>query len=213
MDAETDLSRRAAAVRRAFRLEAVTLAWLAIETSVGVAAGMAADSTSLLAFGLDSAIELLSAGVLIWRLRVELQHGRVFSERAEHVAARIAGALLLALAAYVVASAAEALWSGHGQAFSVAGLTITAAAIPVMYVLGTRKLDVARQIASRALRADAVESITCLYMAAIVLVGQAVQALTGWWWIDAVAALGIVWFVAREGLEAWRGEDACEADD
>lgn len=213
MDAETDISRRAAAVRRAFRLEAVTLAWLAIETSVGIAAGMAADSTSLFAFGLDSAIELLSAGVLIWRLRVELQHGRVFSERAEYVAARIAGALLLALAAYVVASAAEALWSGHGQAFSVAGLTITAAAIPVMYVLGTRKLDVARQIASRALRADAVESITCLYMAAIVLVGQAVQALTGWWWIDAVAALGIVWFVAREGLEAWRGEDACEADD
>ena len=35
----------------------------------------------LVAFGLDSVIELASAGVLMWRLFVELRHGQKFSEQ------------------------------------------------------------------------------------------------------------------------------------
>jgi divalent metal cation (Fe/Co/Zn/Cd) transporter len=201
---------RPALIRQAFWLEGATVGWMLIEAAVAIGAGIAAGSLSLVAFGLDSAIELISAVVLIWRLSVELRQGREFSERAEHLAARIGGALLFALAAYVVASAAWSLWMRHGQTFSIPGLAVTVAAIPLMYFLAKRKLKVAEQLGSRAMRADAVESVTCGYLAAVVVVGLLAELLTGFWWVDAVTSLAIVWFLLKEGREAWAGEDCCE---
>jgi hypothetical protein len=90
---------RAALIREAFRLEWFTVAWMTVEAVVAIASGIAAQSITLLAFGIDSLIELASAGVLIWRLSVELKHGRAFSESAERIASRIAGGLWFALAA------------------------------------------------------------------------------------------------------------------
>ncbi len=101
-------------IARAFRLEWATIGWMTVEAAVSIAAAIAAGSLSLLAFGLDSAIELISAGVLIWRLSVELRHGAEFSESAERLASRIGGALLFALAFYVVASAAWSLMDAGG---------------------------------------------------------------------------------------------------
>jgi hypothetical protein len=109
--------------------------------------------------GIDSLIELASAGVLMWRLSVELKHGRAFSEAAEHTASRIAGGLLFALAVYALVAAGWGLWHREGQGFSLAGPIVTALAIPVMYLLAKRKLSVAVQLGSRALRADAVEAV------------------------------------------------------
>jgi divalent metal cation (Fe/Co/Zn/Cd) transporter len=81
-----------------------------------------------------------------------------------------------------------------------------------MYVLARRKLDVARQLRSRAMRADAMESITCGWLSLVVVVGLIANVLLAAWWIDAVTSLGIVWFVLKEGREAWRGEDCCSHD-
>jgi hypothetical protein len=94
---------RAGLVREAFRLEYLTLAWMVIEAGVAIGADVAAHSVTLVAFGIDSLIELGSAIVLIWRLTVELRHGQSFAESVERRASRIGGALLFALAAYVVA--------------------------------------------------------------------------------------------------------------
>jgi divalent metal cation (Fe/Co/Zn/Cd) transporter len=201
---------RHALIGQAFRLEWATIGWMTVEAVVAMAAGIAAGSLSLMAFGLDSAVELISACVLMWRLSVELRRGQEFSENADRLAARIGGVLLFVLAAYVVASAAWSLWSGYGQEFSIAGLAVTAAAIPVMYVLAKRKLKVAEAIGSRALRADAVESITCGYLAAVVVIGLIAELLTGFWWVDALTSLAIVWFLVKEGREAWVGEKWCE---
>jgi divalent metal cation (Fe/Co/Zn/Cd) transporter len=77
---------RSALIREAFRLEWPTIAWMVVEAVVAIGSGIVAGSVVLLAFGLDSVIELISAGVLIWRLSVELQHGRTFSEDAERLA-------------------------------------------------------------------------------------------------------------------------------
>ncbi len=203
---------RRALIGQAFRLEWATLGWMSIEAAVAIGAGVAAGSLSLLAFGLDSGIELISACVLLWRLSVELRHGQAFSESAEQLATKIGGALLFALAAYVVASAAWSLWTGHGQQFSIPGLAVTAAAIPVMYVLAKRKLKVAEAIGSRALRADAIESVTCGYLAVVVVIGLVAELLTGFWWVDAVTSLAIVWFLIKEGREAWAGEECCGDD-
>src|SRR6185312_672427 len=191
----SDTRARADLVRAAFILEGLTLAWVAIEASVGIWAGVKANSLSLLAFGADSIIEALSACVLLWRLNVELNAGHSFSEDAERKASRIGGILLFALAAYVVASAAWGLWIREGQVFSALGLAITAATIPIMYVLAKRKIAIAEQIGSRALRADAMESITCGWLSFVVVLGLLAQLAFGAWWVDSVTSLAIVYFL------------------
>ncbi len=201
---------RTALIRQAFRLEYITLAWMTIEAAVAIGSGVAADSLTLTAFGIDSLIELASAAVLVWRLNVELRHGHAFAEKAERTASRIGGALLFALAAYVVASAGWKLWMQQGAEFSFPGLVVTVLAIPTMYFLSRRKLQVAEALGSRALRADAVESITCGWLAFVVVGALVAQLLVGAWWVDALASLGVVWFVIREGREAWEGEDCCD---
>ena len=125
-------SARSLLVRQAFWLEWLTIGWMIIEAVVATASGIVAGSVSLVAFGIDSFIELASAGVLVWRLSVELKRGRAFSEKAERIASRIAGGLLFALAAYVVAAAAWGLWQREGEVFSWPGLVVTVLAIPVM---------------------------------------------------------------------------------
>lgn len=203
-------SDRHSLVREAFWLEWATIGWMVIEAGAAIAAGVTAGSLSLLAFGIDSLIELLSAAVLIWRLTVELRHGRALSESAERLAARVGGGLLFALAAYVILSAAWSFWARHGQDFSPVGFAVTFAAIPIMYTLSKRKLKVAGQLGSRAMRADAAESITCGYLSVVVVIGLLVQLLTGFWWVDAVTSLGIVWFLVTEGREAWAGHECCD---
>ena len=197
-------------IRDAFRLEWLTIGWMIIEAAVALAAGVAAGSVALIAFGLDSIIELASAGVLVWRLTVEIKRGEEFSEAAEHRAGRIAGGLLFALAAYVVVSAGYGLWRHHEAEFSWAGLVVTALAVPAMYLLSRRKLAVAEALGSRALRADAIESIACGYLSVVVLIGLLAQLLFGAWWIDSTVSLAIVWLLVREGREAWEGEDCCD---
>jgi divalent metal cation (Fe/Co/Zn/Cd) transporter len=201
---------RVSLIREAFRLEWFTIGWMTVEAVVAIGAGVAAGSLVLLAFGLDSVIELASAGVLMWRLSVELRHGQVFSERAEHTASRIGGALLFFLAAYVTAAATWHLWKGSGEEFSLPGFIVALAAIPSMRWLARRKITIAQKIGSRALRADAIEAVTCGWLSFVVVVALAAQWLFGAWWIDGVGSLVIVWLLVKEGREAWSGE-ACEA--
>src|SRR5208282_4450659 len=196
-------------IRAAFRLEWLTVAWMVVEAAIALASGLMAGSVSLIAFGVDSLIELASAGVLIWRLTVELRHGQAFAESAERTASRIAGGLLFVLAAYVVAAAAAKLRAHTGEAFSWPGLLVTMLAMPVMYVLARQKIAVAKALGSRAMRADAMESVTCGWLSLVVVVGLVAEGLTGAWWVDAVTALGIVWFLVKEGREAWNGDACC----
>jgi len=203
---------RALLIPQAFILEWITIAWMIVEVAVAIASGIAAHSVSLVAFGVDSGIELLSAVVLVWRLNVELKQGELFSETAEHTASRIGGALLYALAAYVLMSAAWSLWQREGETFSTYGFVLTLTTIPLMYWLYRRKVAIADAIASSALRADAVENITCGYLSLTVLIGLTAQYLWDIWWIDAVTSLAIVYFLLKEGREAWHGEDENERE-
>jgi divalent metal cation (Fe/Co/Zn/Cd) transporter len=203
---------RIALVRQAFRLEWFTVAWMSVEAVVAITSGVVAHSVPLTAFGIDSVIEFLSASVLLWRLTDELRRGEEFSHGTERTARRIGGVLLFALGAYIVVAAAWGLWTRHGGEFSLPGLTVTALAIPIMYALARRKLEVARQLGSRALRADAIESLTCGWLSFVIVVGLLANLLVGAWWVDAMTSLGIVWFVLKEAREAWAGESCC-ADD
>ena|SRR5215472_15355839 len=206
MSVQVDIE-RTSLVRTALVLEWLTLAWVLIEAAVAIWAGREAHSLSLIAFGADSLIEALSACVLLWRLNMELRHGHVFSEDAERKASKIGGALLFALAAYVIASAAWGLWTREGQEFSLLGLVITAATIPIMYLLAKHKIAIAEKIGSRALRADAMESITCGWLSFVVLAGMVAQLVLGAWWVDSLTSLAIVYFLVKEGREAWAVEE------
>lgn len=197
-------------IREAFRLEWLTIGWMTVEAIVAIAAGVSAGSLVLTAFGLDSVIELASASVLMWRLSVELHHGQVFSERAERTASRIGGGLLFLLAVYVTVAAVWQLWRGTGEEFSWPGFIVALVAIPAMRYLAHRKIAIAEKIGSRALRADAMEAVTCGWLSFVVVVSLAAQWLSGAWWIDGVGSLAIVWFLVKEGREAWSG-NRCES--
>jgi divalent metal cation (Fe/Co/Zn/Cd) transporter len=203
-------SARIPMIRQAFLLEYITLGWMVIEAAVAIASGIAATSITLIAFGVDSVIELASACVLIWRLRVELRQGRHFAEGAERTASRIGGALLFSLAAYVIVAAGWSLWTGRGEEFSLPGFLVCAIAIPMMWVLSRRKLALATVLGSRALRTDAMESVTCGWLSLVVVFGLLVQLLTNAWWVDAVTSLAIVYFLVKEGREAWIDEGCCD---
>lgn len=200
------------AVRAAFLIEWATLAWMIIEATIAIGSGILAHSITLIAFGADSLIELVSAGVLIWRLDVELRRAATFSEGAERRAARIGGVLLYALALYIVLSVLWSLLHRQGELFSIAGFALALLAIPIMYLLSKNKLRLAERIGSRALRADAVESITCGYLSFVVVIGLLAQLLLHVWWMDAATSLAIVYFVLKEAREAWSGE-VCGCDE
>jgi divalent metal cation (Fe/Co/Zn/Cd) transporter len=138
--------------------------------------------------------------------------GQAFSEDIERTASKIGGGLLFALAAYIVAGAIWSLWTRHGEAFSFPGLIVAVLAIPIMTLLARRKIAIATQLGSRAMRADAVESITCGWLSLVVVVGLIADLLLRAWWMDAVTSLANVWFVIKEGREAWSGEACCEHD-
>ena len=194
-------------IREAFKLEWLTIGWMSVEAVVAIASGIAAGSLVLTAFGLDSVIELISAGLLIWRLSVELRHGQAFSEHAERAASRIAGGLLFALAGYVTVAALWSLWTRQAEDFSWPGFVVALAAIPSMRYLAHRKIAIADKIGSRALRADAMEAVTCGWLSAVVVVSLAAQWAFGAWWIDGAGSLAIVWHLVREAREAWSNKE------
>ena len=202
--AANPIALRLASVRRAFVLEILTAGWMVIEAAVAIGSGIAAHSFSLIAFGADSIVELLSAILLLWRLDTELRRGETFPEETERRAARLGAALLAVLIVYVAASAAWTLWRGEGQEFSIPGLALAMLAIPIMYWLSTAKLRLADAIGSAALRADAIESLACGYLSGVVVIGLLAQLSIGAWWIDGVTSLCLMPLLVREAREAWK---------
>ncbi|MCL4369869.1 MAG: cation transporter [Chloroflexi bacterium] len=198
-------------LRRGLFIEGVTIAWMVIEAAVALEVGVTARSGAALAFGLDSVIELASAGVLVWRLRAEFGEATEAEiEATERRAGRLVGGALLVLAGYVVLQSAATLLLGIRPEASLLGIGLAVAAVIAMPILARIKRNVATAIGSAALRGDAACSITCAYMAAALLVGLALNALFGWWWADPISALGIVYFLVREGRESWSGEECCD---
>ena len=201
---------RAADVHRALLLTYITIAWMAIEGAAALLLGWASKSLLLEAFGIDSVVELFSAGVLLWRLKVEAS-GRADEQRIENVertAARWVGYSLYALVAYVIFNSAYGLFVVERVTDtheSVWGIIIGVVAKVGMPVLAGYKLRVAARLNSAALRADAVESITCGYLSIVLMVGLAATRLFGWWWLDSVAALALIPFLIREARAAISG--------
>ena len=182
-----------------FWLQGVTLAWMFLECTVSLYAARAAHSVVLLAFGADSFVELLSASVVLLSFLPSFP-------LAKDRAARWAGVLLFVLGAVIAMTAVVTLIRGNQPETSYAGIGITVAALLVMPVLAWFKRKMARLTDSRALAADAIQSATCAYLAAITLVGLALNALFRIHWIDSAVALAALPILFVEGRRAIRGE-------
>jgi len=201
-------------------LSGLTLAWDLIEGVVATVAGAAAGSVALIGFGVDSLAEMVSATVVGARFAYEVgTKGREEErgeriERFELIASRIAGGLLLLVALYIaIDSVRRLLGYGAEPRTSVAGIVLTAVALPIMGLLAWGKLRTARAVGSRALRADAYESVSCAWLAAATLIGLVLNAAFGWWWADPVAALVLIPLIVREGLEGIRGEECDDEEE
>jgi len=190
-------------VRQGIKIELITIVWMVIEASVAITVGFATHSVSLQGFGIDSIVELIAGGILLWRLLVEQRGGSVERiEQAERRASWVTALSLFALALYIVGGSALTFLTGTRPESSWWGVGLAIAAAIIMPLLWQGKLRVARRIGSVALKADAACSVTCAYMALTLLAGLLLNRLFGWWWADPLAALGLVYFLVQEGREA-----------
>ena len=184
---------------RAARLQILTVAWMSLEALAALAAAWVAQSPALLGFGGDSAIELFSAIVVLWRFR---RHAD--SAQAEKLAARVAGSLLLLLAAFIITTSILSLL-GYGKPQpSFIGIVVLVLAAAGMPWLASQKRKLASQLSIASLRADSAESALCGYMSLLALVGILANVFLHTPWADPIAALALVPFVVKEGREALR---------
>lgn len=208
-----EFDNRARDLQLALVLTYITIGWMTMEGAASLLLGWASKSLLLEAFGIDSMVELFSGFVLLWRLHVETS-GAASADRAEEVerrAARYVGYSLYALVVYVALNSCYGLFIAKritDTHESVWGILIGLVAKIGMPILAAYKLKVAARLNSRALRADAVESITCGYLSIVLIVGLAATWLLGWWWLDSVAALALIPFLIKEGRAAVHG-DCC----
>jgi divalent metal cation (Fe/Co/Zn/Cd) transporter len=192
--------------RRGLRLVWIGQIWNFLEAFVALWSAYYANSAVLLAFGLDSILEIVAGFVLIWRLN----QSRTSEEEtiAENRALRIVGITFFLLATVIAVQSLAVLvnWLPRPQE-SLIGIVLVVASAVVMTILFWLKRSVAEQLDSQALRAEAMESLICDLQDVTVLVGVGLNALFGWWWADPVAALALIPFLLREGWEAFHPDD------
>ena len=198
---------RAALERRAKLLAWGGNGWHLIEFALAVGAGIAAGSVALVGFGIDSAIEALAAGVIVWLY----SGGRGSSQAAERRAQQLIAASYAILVAYVAVEAVRDLLGSHHPGVSWVGIGLAGFTAPTMPLLALAKRRVGHRLGSSATVSEAAQNQICAYLSIALLVGLLANALAGWWWADPVAALAIAAVAAKEGVDAWRGEscDCC----
>ena len=199
---------RPQALRRARLLNRLTIGWNVVEAVVALAAGVAAGSLGLIAFGLDSCVEVSGALVLAWRLAREERTD--CSQPDDRRATRALAVCFFALAGWVSVNAALDLTGGHEAEVSVVGIVVTSMSLLTMPALARAKRQLAPVLGSRAQEREASQTRLCAVLSAVVLGGLLLNATLGWWWADPLAALLVAALAVVEGLRSWRAESLAD---
>jgi divalent metal cation (Fe/Co/Zn/Cd) transporter len=178
------------------------------EGAIGITAGILAGSIALIGFGIDSAIEGLASGIIIWRFTGH----RIFSDAAERRAQKLVAIQFFLLAPYVAFESVQALVTGERPSVSWLGIALAATSAVGMPYLGIAKQRLADRLGSAATKGEGRQNMLCAYLAGALLVGLLGNALVGAWWLDPAVGLLIAAVAVKEGAEAWRGEGCCVAD-
>jgi divalent metal cation (Fe/Co/Zn/Cd) transporter len=201
-------SARAGVVLFGKRLEYFTITWNLLEGAVSVVAGLSSGSISLVGFGVDSFIEVVSGSILFWRMTVDCDIGG--RERNENLALTLVGFSLIGLAGCLVFQAIVRLANQRAPQHSVPGILIAALSLIVMPLLSTAKRAVAADLESSAMGADAKQADFCALLSGILLLGMLLNAAFGYWWADPLAALIMASIIGNEGINSSLGKKCCE---
>jgi divalent metal cation (Fe/Co/Zn/Cd) transporter len=182
-----------------------SLAYMTLEGTIAILAGVLAGSVALIGFGLDSAIEGFASAIVVWRFTGT----RMFSQAAEQRAQKLVAIQFFILAPYVGWESLEALLQGQRPDVSWLGIALSASSLVVMPYLGLAKQRLADRIGSAATKGEGRQNMLCAYLAGALLGGLLANAAFGAWWLDPVVGVLIAAVAVREGLEAWRGEGCC----
>ncbi|MGW3348120.1 hypothetical protein ACWDA3_32930 [Nonomuraea rubra] len=190
--------------RTARSLSVATLAWLGVESTLGLAAGLAAHSVALIGWGLAAFVEAAASLIVVWRFT----GARTLSPSAESTARKAVAVSFWLLAPYLVIHVAHDLDAGHRAAPSVLGIVVTTFSLVSMPVLGVAKRRLGARLASAATSGEGTQNLLCAAMAAGVLAGLWLNTV-GWWWVDPLVAVLLAAVAVREGGRAWHGHDCC----
>jgi divalent metal cation (Fe/Co/Zn/Cd) transporter len=198
---------REALERRARLLAWGGNAWHVVEFAIAVGAGIAAGSVALVGFGIDSVVEVLAGGVIVWLF----SGGRGSSQTAERRAQKLIAASYAILVAYIAVEATRDLLGSHHPGVSWVGIGLAALTAPTMPLLARAKRRVGRKLNSSATVSEAGQNMICAYLSIALLIGLLANALAGWWWADPIAAFVIAAIATKEGIESWQGKncDCC----
>ena len=203
MTEELSTTTKASLVKTGLRLEYLTVGWNVAESAIAIWAGVVAGSVALVGFGFDSVIEVTAGGFLIWRLRKHGIDTEEAEDRAERIALLVVGVTFFLLSAYILyQSVSTLLGVGEPPEESLVGIGLAVVSLVIMPFLGLYKKRIGIKIGSKALQADALETLVCAYLSLILLVGLGLNALFGWWWADPIAALVMLPLLLKEGREA-----------
>lgn len=198
-------------LRIAIALVGGTMLYNIVEAVIATLWGRKAESIALFGFGLDSLIECAAASVMLWQLLAQLRGVQGAElERKERIVRRFIGGTFIALAVYIVVEAGWTLWKAEAPEKSTVGIVLALASLVIMPSISIFKLRAARELGSRALRAEAKETLVCSYLSLTLLVGLGANAWLGWWWADPFAALLMVPWLIKEGREGLRGDECCD---
>jgi divalent metal cation (Fe/Co/Zn/Cd) transporter len=195
-------SRRRTLQRRIRVVVGITISYNVVEAIVALAAGTVASSGALIAFGLDSIVEVLSAAAVAWQFAARDPETR------ERVALRLIAVSFFGLAAFVLGDTLVGFLTGEDARPSVVGIVLAALSLVIMPVLSWFERRTGRELGSASAIADSKQTLLCAYLSAALLLGLALNAILGWAWADSIAALVIAGWAIKEGIEAWCG-DAC----
>jgi divalent metal cation (Fe/Co/Zn/Cd) transporter len=211
---DTTLGRKEKLHRRGLWLEVFTVAWNVVEAVVAIGVGLAVGSVALVGFGADSGIEVISAVALLWRLLKAGPHASVPEESAaERKALYLVAATFLLLALYILYEAVGALISGEGPESSTVALVLSAVSLVIMPALAYLKGRTGREMGSRALVADSVETWVCAYLSVALLAAVGLNAAYGWWWADPLGALAMLPVILWQGWETFEEAREDEGDE
>jgi divalent metal cation (Fe/Co/Zn/Cd) transporter len=197
-----------ALVQRVKVISWLSLGWMTVEGTIGLIAGLSANSIALIGYGLDSSIEGAASLIIIWRFTGD----RIHSDEAETRAQKVVGATFFLLAPYVLVSAIGRLAAGSHAKASWVGIGLAIISISLMPLFGRAKKKIGNQLRSNATAGEGTQNILCAYLSLAILTGLAANALLGFWWADPLVALIVAVVMIQAGVRTWRGEvcnDVC----
>ena len=181
-------------LRSALFFEYLTIAWNILEGIICIAIGLVSGSVALVAYGLESSVEVFASVIVVWDLR----GGK--KER-EKIALRLIGGAYFIVSLYILVDALMSLIANKHPDASVPGIIFIILTVCIMLILGFIKKNIGQKMKSDTVLADAKFTMIDGGLAGSVLIGLLLNALFGWWWADQVMALFLAMVAFKEGIE------------